>query len=118
MAMSIDETKNTARQQTTTRRTSSKGVVPAPNRAATARKLEPQPEKTQAELERQEKLQTIAQLEEKRDKLVDRLDEGAARIEEERSKGKDVTAWEDYWITLLRQYETTCEKLRDLHVEV
>ncbi len=62
----------------------------------------------------QEQTEAIAKLESRRDELVERLDKGAARIEEARAKGKDVQEWEDYWISLLRQYEQTCDKLREL----
>lgn len=68
----------------------------------------------EAEIQYQERQQTIARLSEKRDEYVERLDIGAAKIEEARSQGKDVTSWEDYWIQLLRQYEAVCDKLRDL----
>lgn len=64
-----------------------------------------------------EKAQAIARLTEKRDEYVERLDIGAAKIEQARSEGKDVTSWEDYWIQLLRQYEAVCDKLRELKGE-
>lgn len=62
----------------------------------------------------QQRLQDIAELEMKRDELVERLDKGAARIEDARAKGKDVQEWEDYWIQLLRHYEQLCDKIREL----
>ena len=67
----------------------------------------------EAEIRHQERQQTITRLMEKRDEYVERLDIGAAKIEEARGQGKDVTLWEDYWIQLLRQYEAVCDKLRD-----
>lgn len=48
-----------------------------------------------------------------RDTLVERLDIGAAKIEEGRAQGKDVSTWEDYWIELLHKYEGVCDKIRD-----
>lgn len=57
--------------------------------------------------------QAIVRLSEKRDEYVQRLDIGAAKIEEARRQGKNVTLWEDYWIQLLRQYEEVCNQLRD-----
>jgi len=62
----------------------------------------------------QEQVKLVEDLEARRDELVERLDTGAARIEEAREKGRDVHEWEDYWIHLLRQYEQTCDKLREL----
>jgi len=43
--------------------------------------------------------------------LERRLDDGYARIEHARSLGQDITAWEDFWIDLLRQYELACDSL-------
>ncbi len=37
--------------------------------------------------------------------LERRIDDGYARIESARSRGQDVTAWEEFWIELLHQYE-------------
>lgn len=41
--------------------------------------------------------------------LERRLDDGYARIEHARQLGQDVTAWEDFWIDLLHQYETVVD---------
>jgi hypothetical protein len=137
MAMIMNEADNTSRRPA--RRNSSKSIVPPPSAEATARKLDLPVEDAQnetefeetskttmkqsnrkaqtnreAEIQYQERQQTIARLTEKRDEYVERLDIGAAKIEEARSQGKDVTSWEDYWIQLLRQYEAVCDKLRDL----
>lgn len=136
MAMTMNEANNTSRRPINTRRNNSKAIVPAPSTEATARKLElpvedselstlefegnnmKQPTRKtkpnlEAEIERQESQKAITRLIEKRDEYVERLDIGAAKIEEARSQGKDVTLWEDYWIQLLRQYEAICDKLRD-----
>lgn len=57
---------------------------------------------------------TLQELELKRDGLVERLNKGEARIENARKGGEDVTEWEDYWIDLLRQYEITCNRIKEL----
>lgn len=135
MATTKNDANNTSRRSTGTRRNTSKGIVPPPSAEATARKLDlpvedasqnelnfeatnPKPNRKvqtnrEAEIRHQERQQTIARLMEKRDEYVERLDIGAAKIEEARGQGKDVTLWEDYWIQLLRQYEAVCDKLRD-----
>jgi uncharacterized coiled-coil DUF342 family protein len=69
------------------------------------------------EIKQAERTDAIARLTKKRAEYVKRLDDGAAKIEEARSQGKDVTSWEDYWLQLLRQYEAVCDKLRDLQAE-
>ena len=135
MATTMNDANNTSRRSTSTRRNTSKGLVPPQSAEATARKLDLPVEDAaqtglefegsnmkpnrkaqtnrEAEIRHQERQQTIARLMEKRDEYVERLDIGAAKIEEARSQGKDVTLWEDYWIQLLRQYEAVCDKLRD-----
>ncbi len=50
----------------------------------------------------------------KRNELIERLDRGAARIEEARAQGKNVNDWEDYWIQLLRNYEKVCDQLAEM----
>jgi len=131
MAMSLNESNVPARRQTSRRQTNSRPVVPTSSRAATARKLEA-PEldeldfKTEAppkldaaaEAQRQERMKRLTVLMEKRDELVERLDIGAAKIEEARAQGKDVSTWEDHWIYLLHQYETICDKVRDMQMEL
>lgn len=37
--------------------------------------------------------------------LAHRLDDGEARIQAALSRGEDVSAWEDFWLRLLHQYE-------------
>ncbi len=43
--------------------------------------------------------------------LERRLTDGYARIEDARSRGQDVAAWEEFWIDLLHQYELTVDDL-------
>jgi hypothetical protein len=62
----------------------------------------------------QERLELIAALEVKRNELIERLDKGAARIEDSRTQGRDVSEWEDYWVQLLRNYEKICDQLTEL----
>ena len=44
--------------------------------------------------------------------LESRLDDGFQRIDIARSRGEDVAAWEDFWIELLRRYESLCDEDR------
>jgi len=54
-------------------------------------------------------------LEEHRDSLYHRLEQGYERIERGLVEGNDVTTWEDFWVSLLREYERVCDELqRDL----
>jgi len=43
--------------------------------------------------------------------LEQRLADGYARIEDARRHGQDVTAWEEFWIDLLHQYEAAVDGL-------
>ena len=45
--------------------------------------------------------------------LESRLEDGYSRIDQARARGEDVTAWEEFWIGLLRQYEETTLSLAD-----
>lgn len=56
-----------------------------------------------------------AALEARRDGLYERLEAGYQRIERGMAEGRDVTTWEDLWLTLLGEYEAVCDQLqRDL----
>ena len=51
----------------------------------------------------------------RRDGLYERLDAGYQRIERGMAEGRDITTWEDLWLTLLNEYEAVCDQLqRDL----
>jgi hypothetical protein len=50
-------------------------------------------------------------LERKRELLARRLDDGYRRIDQAVATGADVTAWETFWIDLLREYEAVCDEL-------
>ncbi|MBA3380123.1 MAG: hypothetical protein M3490_01585 [Chloroflexota bacterium] len=43
--------------------------------------------------------------------LERRLADGYARIEDANLRGQDVTAWEEFWIDLLHQYEAAVDDL-------
>lgn len=43
--------------------------------------------------------------------LEQRLSDGYTRIEQAMAMGEDVTAWEDFWIELLHQYEAAVDRL-------
>jgi hypothetical protein len=42
----------------------------------------------------------------RRKTLASRLEDGYVRIEQAMARGEDVTAWEDFWIDLLHEYES------------
>jgi hypothetical protein len=43
--------------------------------------------------------------------LERRLEDGYRRIESAREAGQDITAWEEFWIQLLHQYESVADDL-------
>lgn len=43
--------------------------------------------------------------------LERRLDDGYRRIDSAHHSGQDITTWEDFWIDLLRQYESAVDDL-------
>jgi hypothetical protein len=43
--------------------------------------------------------------------LERRLEDGYRRIEQAAREGKNVAAWETFWIELLRRYEALCDGL-------
>ena len=54
-------------------------------------------------------------LETRRDTLYERLESGYQRIEHGLTDGRDITTWEDLWLSLLNEYEEVCDQLqRDL----
>ena len=52
-----------------------------------------------------------AALVEHRESLSQRLEQGYAKIERRLADGQNVTAWEDLWISLLREYERICDEI-------
>lgn len=53
----------------------------------------------------------IDQLNLRKRTLEQRLEDGDRRIEEGALLGQDVRAWEDFWLTLLAEYESICDEL-------
>lgn len=45
--------------------------------------------------------------------LEQRLEDGFARIGAAELAGRDVAAWEQFWLELLREYEHICDELLD-----
>jgi hypothetical protein len=43
--------------------------------------------------------------------LEQRLEDGFIRIGEAEVQGRDITAWEEFWVGLLREYESVCDEL-------
>ncbi len=57
------------------------------------------------------------QIEQYRDNLYERLEEGYQRIAVALDKGEDTETWEKMWVALLDEYEQVCDQLqRDLAV--
>jgi len=57
------------------------------------------------------------QIEQYRDNLYERLEEGYQRITVALDKGEDAETWEKMWVALLNEYEQVCDQLqRDLAV--
>ncbi|MDQ4044287.1 MAG: hypothetical protein M3173_02410 [Chloroflexota bacterium] len=54
---------------------------------------------------------STARIQRELDVLEHRLRDGEHRIEEARSAGADVKAWEEFWIELLHSYEATHDRL-------
>jgi hypothetical protein len=46
-------------------------------------------------------------------KLEQRLEDGYVRINDAEAEGRDVSAWEELWMTLLHEYESVCNDLLD-----
>jgi hypothetical protein len=55
----------------------------------------------------------IEELRRQKSILEDRLDDGYVRIGQAELLGGDVTAWEQFWFSLLGEYESVCEELLD-----
>lgn len=46
-------------------------------------------------------------------KLADRLEDGWQRIEAAERKGQETGKWTDFWLGLLKEYETLCEAVEE-----
>ena len=51
-------------------------------------------------------------LEDRRQLLTRRLEDGYDRIDQAALAGNDVREWEEFWIKLLREYEQVCGDLK------
>lgn len=49
--------------------------------------------------------------------LTLRLKDGEARIQSALAHGEDVSAWEEFWLRLLHEYETLHDRLSDVGSE-
>ena len=50
----------------------------------------------------------------RRNELLQRLNDGDERISLAKRNGADTAQWENYWISLLRDYELVCTELVSL----
>jgi hypothetical protein len=57
---------------------------------------------------------TYAHLVDRQKALTRRLDDGWDRMNQAIANGADVRPWEDFWISLLREYEHVCDEISDL----
>jgi predicted nucleic acid-binding Zn-ribbon protein len=46
-------------------------------------------------------------------RLEQRLEDGYERINDAEALGRDISAWEEFWLTLLSEYESICNELLD-----
>jgi hypothetical protein len=56
-------------------------------------------------------LQSRVDLEERRDQLAARLEDGWQRIDTAEASGADVAEWTRFWLDLLASYEETCREI-------
>lgn len=54
---------------------------------------------------------TTDDLRQRKATLETRLADGDRRIRDADQQGKDVTAWTAFWLTLLAEYESTCNAI-------
>lgn len=53
----------------------------------------------------------MSAMEERRDNLYQRLENGYQKIDRALAEGKDIAALEDFWLELLNEYERVCDEL-------
>lgn len=58
-----------------------------------------------------ERVATVHDLSSHRDAVARRLDDGYARIDHAIANGEDVRTWEEFWVTLLAEYEALSDEL-------
>jgi hypothetical protein len=54
---------------------------------------------------------SVDELSSHRDAIVRRLDDGYTRIDRAIANGEDVRTWEEFWVTLLAEYEALSDEL-------
>lgn len=60
-----------------------------------------------------ETMASIQDLRRRQTTLEQRLEDGYARIGAAEIEGRDVAAWERFWLELLSEYEHICDELLD-----
>ena len=55
---------------------------------------------------------SIEELRNRRVALEQRLEDGFVRIGEAEVQGRDVGSWEAFWVSLLREYESVCDEMK------
>jgi hypothetical protein len=53
----------------------------------------------------------IEALRQHRTALEQRLEDGFLRIGEADVQGRDIGAWEEFWVSLLHEYESVCDEV-------
>jgi hypothetical protein len=56
-------------------------------------------------------LQSRVELEERRDLLRNRLEDGWTRLDEAEAAGQHRPEWDDFWLQLLAEYEAICRQI-------
>jgi len=56
---------------------------------------------------------TIAELRQRREQLEKRLNDGLEVINRANERGRDVAAWEAFWLSLLREYEQVTKQMTE-----
>ena len=55
---------------------------------------------------------SFEQLRNRRSALEQRLEDGFVRIGVAEVQGRDIGSWEAFWVSLLREYESVCDELK------
>jgi hypothetical protein len=53
----------------------------------------------------------LDQIRQKKSQLEQRLEDGYLRIGEAELQGTDISNWEQFWFSLLGEYESVCDEL-------
>jgi hypothetical protein len=60
-----------------------------------------------------ETIASVRDLRQRKTTLEWRLEDGYARIGAAEIEGRDIAAWEQFWLELLSEYEHICDELLD-----